>query len=169
MQVMHYELPTRDGYPLAVTSNRPVNPGYTLLINSALGNHQRFFQHFATYAAQRGAHVFHYDYCGIFRRHLPSACRNSNWAGWKGLWASTLLRALHSSTKRHRSEDALRRGRIDHRALHAERRGCVESALRVFLRVVAWTREALCPIVAHGMLNLGIGLVASLHRSGASL
>ncbi len=75
MQVKNYVLNARDGYPLSVTSYSPAAPRYNLLINSATGINQRFYQHFAKHVAERGARVFHYDYRGIGASHSP------NWQG----------------------------------------------------------------------------------------
>jgi len=65
MQIEHYSLPARDGYRLAVSSYRPSAPRFRLLINSATGISQRFYQHFARHAAQQGVWVYTYDYRGI--------------------------------------------------------------------------------------------------------
>ncbi len=65
MQIDRYTLPARDGFALSVTAYRPAVPRYCLLINSATGIDQRFYQHFAQHAASRGALVFSYDYRGI--------------------------------------------------------------------------------------------------------
>ncbi len=75
MHTEHYIHPARDGYPLAVTSYRPATPRYRLLINSATGINQRFYQHFSHYAAQQGAWVFSYDYRGI------AASQSAQWVG----------------------------------------------------------------------------------------
>jgi predicted alpha/beta hydrolase len=65
MQIERYSLPARDGYRLAVSSYRPAAPRYRLLLNSATGIGQRFYQHFASHAAQQGVWVYTYDYRGI--------------------------------------------------------------------------------------------------------
>lgn len=75
MQVKNYVINARDGYPLAVTAHCPAAPRYNLLINSATGINQRFYQHFAAHAARRGARVFHYDYRGI------AASQSQHWQG----------------------------------------------------------------------------------------
>lgn len=75
MQIDHYTLPARDGFTLSVTAYRPAAARYCLLINSATGIDQRFYQHFAQHAASRGAAVFSYDYRGI------AGSRDALWQG----------------------------------------------------------------------------------------
>ncbi|WP_439886517.1 alpha/beta hydrolase family protein [Pseudomonas sp. MBLB4123] len=70
-----YEFSARDGYPLAVSSYRPMRPRYGLLLNGATGVAQRFYRSFAEHAASRGAWVFCYDYRGI------GASRAAAWQG----------------------------------------------------------------------------------------
>ncbi len=75
MHIDRYTLPARDGFALSVTAYRPAAPRYCLLINSATGIDQRFYQHFARHAASRGAAVFSYDYRGI------AGSRDAKWQG----------------------------------------------------------------------------------------
>jgi len=70
-----YRLPARDGFPLAVSSFRPTQPRYSLLISGATGVPQRFYRNFAEHAASRGAWVFTYDYRGI------AESRAEDWQG----------------------------------------------------------------------------------------
>ena len=53
MRIDHYRLPARDGYPLGVSAYRPLQPRYSLLLNSATGVPKRFYQGFAEHAASR--------------------------------------------------------------------------------------------------------------------
>jgi predicted alpha/beta hydrolase len=75
LQIDRYTLPARDGFALSVTAYRPATPRYGLLINSATGIDQRFYQHFARHAAARGAWVVSYDYRGI------AGSRDAHWQG----------------------------------------------------------------------------------------
>jgi predicted alpha/beta hydrolase len=75
LQIDRYTLPARDGFALSVTAYRPATPRYGLLINSATGIDQRFYQHFARHASARGAWVVSYDYRGI------AGSRDALWQG----------------------------------------------------------------------------------------
>ncbi len=56
----------RDGYPLVGTLKRPLSePIGGLLITAGTGFEQRFYSHFADYAAERGFIVFTFDARGI--------------------------------------------------------------------------------------------------------
>lgn len=75
MRIDHYQLPARDGYPLAVSAYLPSRPRYSLLLNGATGVSKSYYRGFAEYAASRGAAVFCYDYRGI------GASRARDWQG----------------------------------------------------------------------------------------
>lgn len=92
MRIDHFLLPARDGYPLGVSAYRPQRPRYSLLMNSATGVSQRFYQSFAEHAARRGAWVFSYDYRGT------GVSRARDWQGapprmadWGALDQASLL------------------------------------------------------------------------------
>jgi predicted alpha/beta hydrolase len=55
-----------DGYGLSAIYFKPVTPnGRVILINSATGVKQTFYQDFAAYLSTQGFHVYTYDYRGI--------------------------------------------------------------------------------------------------------